>query len=137
MIFWTLLGSLGLGGVATVAGLFFFPTLTMQFLSGLASVVLGVASKGAAKFFSGCEWIFQRKDATFALFVFMLVAGIIAERYDPVGYLLHWTPGGETQAETVSERIQPKKSGGRSSAQRQARPVEDTLDYIRKSLNPF
>lgn len=137
MILWTLLGSLGIGGIAAVAGLFFLPDLTLRLLSGAASLLLGAVSKLAAKFFSGCEWIFQRKDATFALFVFMLVAGIVAERYDPVGYLLHWTPGGETRAEAVSERTQPRKSGGRASVHRQTRPVETTFDYIRKSLNPF
>lgn len=133
MIFWTLLGSLGLGGIATVAGLFFVPDLTLRILSGAATVALGIVSKLASRFFSGCEWIFQRKDATFALFVFMLVAGYVSEKYDPVSYVLHWSPG-------KSEKAEPQRQSSRQPqrpAPRESKPVQDTFDYIRRSLNPF
>lgn len=133
MILWTLLGSLGIGGIASVAGLVFFPQITLRLLSGAASIGLGLASKALAKFFSGSEWIFQRKDATFALFVFALVGGFVFDRYNPIQAVLTWAPSTSHSASSSKADAPPKKQ----SQTHQQGPLVEAFDYVRKALGAY
>lgn len=131
-----ILSWLGIGGSLTfIVGLAasfgllstFLPGIVVNALAAFAETVLRAVTWCARTFFEGLEGICQHWTRVFTLLACILIAGWVGDKYDPWRNLVDKP---KPQASAPPSKLTPRQG----TAQRQSHPVQNTFDYICKSM---
>lgn len=125
-----------LGGLAVKLGfLTFLPGIVSKVLLSALELLLRLASGAIQLFFQGSEAIFGNWKSAYALAIFMLAAGFIGDRYDPVRDLMAWpAKQGAKAPERSTSRAEPRASRGQRAPARTI--LDDVGDLISRNLSP-